>query len=189
MHRTYKELFENAESQELIKKTAWSFFRDLNAIMRKYLLLEFAKITDPAMTRGDENLTIDNIAESIDWPPDIEQKLKDLNDEAKKFRKYVKPARDKLLAHRDKKTILAEKTLGEFPAGEGERFLTNLEEICNIMHEACFNSIFGQMVVSKGGDVLDLKVALAKALVYDRLLSESSAEEAAKLVLYRREAK
>ncbi|MBI3583880.1 MAG: hypothetical protein HY096_08025 [Nitrospinae bacterium] len=188
IHWTYKELFESEEAKRLMEKTAHSFFEDINIIFINYLLLEFAKITDPAKTYGEENFTIDNIIESICWPPEVEQKLKDLNNETEKFRKYIKKARNKLLAHRDKKTILSDKILGEFPEGEEERFLTNLEEICNITHEACFNSIFGKIVPSSDGDVLDLKKALKKALVFKRLHSESnSIEELVKLNKYLQE--
>lgn len=177
VHTTYKELFESEESKRLMEKTARAFFSDLNAIFIEYLLLEFAKITDPAETKGKENFTIDNIIQSIHWPPEVEQKLKDLNDETKKFRVYIIDARNKLLAHRDKETILSDAILGEFPEGEGERFLTILEEICNITHEASFNSIFGEIVVSSHGDAEDLKKALKKSLVFDRLLSESKGIE------------
>lgn len=189
VHRSYKELFESEETQRLMEKTARAFFSDLNAIFIEYLLLEFAKITDPAESYGEENFTINNIIQGIHWPPEDEQKLKDLNDKVEKFRGYIINARNKLLAHSDKKTVLSDKSLGEFPEGEDERFLIILEEICNITHEASFNSIFGEIVVSMDGDVLDLKKALKKALVYDRLHSESNYEESSKLTKYLREVK
>jgi len=65
VHHIYKELFENEEAQILMEKTAHSFFSDLNTILQHYILLEFAKITDPATTMGQENFTIDNLIESI----------------------------------------------------------------------------------------------------------------------------
>lgn len=184
MHWIYKELFESEKTDNLLDKTAQSFFDDLNAILINYLLLEFAKITDPAESNGEENFTIDNIIESVYWPNEVEQKLKVLNEKAKMFRGHIKKARNKLLAHRDKKIILSNKELGGFPEGEDERFLTILEEICNVIHEACFNSSFGTIQVSTIGDVTDLKKALKKALVFDRLFSESKGVEKAKLLQY-----
>jgi hypothetical protein len=65
VHRIYKELFESESSRELMDKTAQSFFNDLNVILINYLLLEFVKVTDPAVSKGEENLTIDNLIESI----------------------------------------------------------------------------------------------------------------------------
>lgn len=188
-HRIYKELFESEETESLLDKTAQSFFDDLNTMLRNYLLLEFVKITDPAESNGEENFTIDNIIESVCWPTEVEQKLKVLNEKAMMFRGYIKKARNKLLAHRDKKNILSNKELGGFPEGEDERFLIILEEICNIIHEACFNSIFGTIQVSMIGDVEDLKKALKKALVFDRLFSESKGAEKVKLFQYLREMK
>lgn len=188
-HRIYKELFESEETESLLDKTAQSFFDDLNTMLRNYLLLEFVKITDPAESKGEENFTIDNIIESVCWPNEVEQKLRVLNEEVKRFRKYNIKPRNKLFAHIDKKAILSEKSFGGFPEGEDERFLTILEEICNIIHEACFNSIFGTIQVSMIGDVEDLKKALKKALVFDRLFSESKGEEKVKLFQYLREMK
>lgn len=189
VHRIYKELFESAETGSLLDKTAQSFFDDLNTILINYLLLEFVKITDPAVSKGEENFTIDNIIESVRWPTGVEEKLKVLNEEAKGFRAHIKKARNKLLAHIDKKTILSDKRLGGFPGGKDERFLTILEEIWNIIHKACFNSIGGTIQVSMIGDVEDLKKALKKALVFDRLFSESKGKEKVKLFQYLHEMK
>ena len=58
-----------------MNKTAPSFFDDLNRILHNYILLEFSKITDPATTGGNENLSVDNLIESIDWPQDLQSKL------------------------------------------------------------------------------------------------------------------
>lgn len=186
-HRIYKELFESEETENLLDKTAQSFFDDLRIILRNYILLEFAKITDPAESRGEENFTIANIIESVCWPKRVEQKLKILNEKANRFRSYIKETRNKLLAHIDKKIFLLKKKLGGFPKGKDEQFLTILEEICNIIHKACFNSIFGSISVSMIGDVEDLRKALKKGLVFDRLFSESKGAEKAKLFQYLRQ--
>jgi len=78
IHHMYKELFENEEAQILMERTANSFFSDLNTILQHYLLLQFAKITDPATTMGQENFTIDNLIQSIDWPQDVHDNLTSL---------------------------------------------------------------------------------------------------------------
>jgi hypothetical protein len=189
VHNIYKELFEDEEARILTERTAPSFFGHLNTVLHYYLLLEFVKITDPATSMGQEqeNFTIDNLIESIVWPKDVSQKLKSLNEKTKTFRKYTKMARDKLLAHMDKKIFLSGKILGEFPEGEDERFLKTLEEICDITHEVCFNRIFGYMSVVEPGDVVSLKRALKNSLAFIRLLSESKGDEKAKLYSYLQE--
>jgi hypothetical protein len=180
----YQVLFENEESQTLMERTAPSFFTDLNTILHNYLLLEFVKITDPAMSGKKENFTVDNLVVSIDWPRDTREKLSLLSDKTKDFRRLVLVARNKLLAHSDKEMFLADRTLGEFPKGEDDVFLNTLQEVCDITHEACFGSIFGQMVLAMPGDVINFKRALENAVAFNELLSESTGQEKTRLFSY-----
>ena len=184
VRRIYAELFEDEQSQVLMEKTASSFFGDLSRIMHGYLLLEFAKITDRAKTSEKENFTIDNLIESIEWPPDIREELKALRDKTMLFRNYILPARHKLLAHTDKETFLADGTLGKFPEGEDEVFLETLQRVCDVTYKACFGEVFGQISLAMQGDVIDFKGALEKAVAFDELLSESSGQEKARLYSY-----
>jgi hypothetical protein len=177
IHHMYKELFEDEDAQILMENTANSFFGDLNTILQHYILLEFAKITDPATTRGHENFTIENLIESIDWPQDVRDTLISLNDKTKKFRGYIIEARNKLLAHMDKEVHLTNKVLGGFPKGEEETFLQTLVEICETTHKACFNSNFGKIVVTEEGDVHDLKKTLKSALAFEKKFYDSTGKE------------
>jgi len=191
IHNIYKQLFEDDEAQKLMERTAKSFFNDLNKILIGYILLEFVKITDPAAItmnkKEQENFTIDNLIETIDWPSDVKQNLQLLRNKTYTFRKHIKEARNKLLAHNDKCVFLTGKILGEFPNGEDEEFLKALEDICNITHNVCFNSIFGDIAVADYSDVRNLKKALKKALVFDKMFSESRGNEKAKLFSYLKE--
>jgi hypothetical protein len=180
----YKELFENEQSQILMEKTASSFFAALNTILQNYLLLEFAKITDPAETYKKENFTVDNLIESINWPQDIRNRLTSLNDKTKEFRTFILAARHKLLAHTDKETVLANESIGGFPQGGDETFLRTLQEVCDITHEACLGSIFGHMSFTAPGDVINLKRVLVNAVAFHELFSDSSGQEMIKLDSY-----
>ncbi len=180
----YEELFEKEGSNTLMEKTASSFFADLNTILQNYLLLEFVKVTDPPKTGKKENLTVDNLVMSIDWPPGIREKLRSLSERTKGFRNHVLGARNKLLAHIDKEAFLAEKRLGAFTEGEDEVFLKALEKICDIAHEACFGRVFGQMVLAEPGDVVNLKRTLANGVAFDQLLAESNGQEKIRLYSY-----
>jgi hypothetical protein len=187
-----KLLFENEETHNLINKTAPSFFYILRNITMDYLLLEFAKITDPAISKAnkeDENFTVENLVTRIYWPKDIEDKLILLNENTKTFRKYIQPARHKMLAHTDKKIFLSGQTLGAFPKEDDEKFLDVLEKICNIAHEACFNTIYGKMYPNPSGDVNNLIRALGNSLAFESLLSESSGKEKIRLYDYVKDAK
>ena len=178
----YRELFETEKSYFLMEKTAPSFFAHLNKILHNYLLLEFAKISDPAKSSGNENFTVDNLLLSIDWPQNMKERLESQNNIIKEFRNYIQGARHKLLAHSDKETFLGQKQLGDFPEGKDEIFLKALEEICNITHEACFGNIYGSMVVSQDGDVISFKKILLNGLAFNKLLEKSDKKQ--KVTMY-----
>jgi hypothetical protein len=183
----FEELFENEDATILRERTAPSFFADLNRILHSYLLLDFVKITDPKTSgrkQEQENFTLDNLIESINWPQDVLERLRSLSGKARAFRRRIRDARNKLLAHADKEIFLTDTTLGEFPEGEDEMFLGTLEEVCNITHEVCFGQIFGQMSVVAPGDVISLKRALANAVAFLEVLSKSKGEERTRLLSY-----
>ena len=184
VRRIFAELFENDESQFLMEKTARSFFVDLGRIMHCYLLLECAKITDPAQTSGKENFTLDNLIESIEWPSDVREELKSLKDKIQPFRNCILNARHKLLAHTDKEIFLTDRTLGEFPEGEDKEFLMSLQRFCDVTHKACFGTIFRQICLNHSGDVIDFKGTLERAVAFKELLSESSGQDKTRLFSY-----
>lgn len=197
VRHTYKVLFEDEQPscQTLMEKTASSFFADLNRILQEYLLLECAKITDPATTGNYENFTVDHLLENICWPndkaiveklislpdndKDIQKELGSLQAITKDFRSLIKPARDKLLAHLDRGAVLSGKPLGVFPEGEDKIFFEALQKICNITHEACFGTICGAMspITVGGGDVIDLRRTLECAVAFKDAVSESSGQD------------
>jgi len=178
VRHVYKVLFEDESCWPLIEKTALGFFVDLNRILQEYLLLECAKITDPATTGNNENFTVDTLIGSICWPNDILRKLTPLRATTWGFRKHIKTARDKLLAHLDRGTILSDKPLGEFPEGEDRAFFEALQKVCDITHEACFGTIFGHMslITVGGGDVISLRRTLECAVAFKQALLESSGQ-------------
>ncbi|NIA08178.1 MAG: hypothetical protein GWP14_11190 [Actinobacteria bacterium] len=170
-----QELFEDNSSPHLLEKTTPGFFGDLNTILINYYLLEIAKLTDPAKSGKDENLTIANLIESIDWPGGCLNKLNKLNTTVLTFRDKIKDARNKRLAHYDKTTVVSEKTLGAFPEGEDKKALEALEQMCNIMYETSFGKTFGAVGLDQG--VRYFKRTLAKAIAFDRIFEESKGKE------------
>jgi hypothetical protein len=157
----YEELFENDEAKLIMGKTAKSFFLDLNDVIVKFLLLEFAKTTDSEWSNTKdgrrENFTVENLINTIDWPYRVKARLDVLKIEAKFFHSLIEKARNKLLAHYDKESFLDDITLGNFTSEQGVKFIETLQEICDITHEVCFGSIVGDVVVSMSGDVQELK--------------------------------
>jgi hypothetical protein len=205
---TFKVLFEDEQPscQTLMKKTAPSFFVDLNRILHEYLLLECVKITDPATDGKNTNFTVNYLVQNICWPSDkailekltslsdghkgIRQELKSLQAIARCFRGDIKRARNKLLAHLDTSAVLSSKPLGEFPEGKDKIFFCALQKLCNITHEACFGTVYGEMstITVGGGDVINLRKALGDAVAFEEALSESSGQGKTHLLLLRQKA-
>lgn len=184
IHRIYEELFADVDSQKMMEKTAPSFFHDLNNVVVDYLLLQFAKITDPAATGCKENLTVDYLVNTIQWTEEWKKQLIPLRDRAMKLRPYLKDGRNRILAHSDLKTTMTGEKLGGFPEGEDKEFLDALENLCNLAYKGCFSSVFGKISVGTAGDVLDFKKVLRKALAFDKALTEHGSDEKAKLLEY-----
>jgi hypothetical protein len=179
----YRELFEAEDAQALTAGTADTFFFDLNNIMADYWLLEVAKLTDPATSNRVtcENFTIANLIDTVEWSQECLQEIARLNDTVLSFRKYIEPARNKLLAHYDKVTVVSGISLGSFPEGEDEKVLEALEQMCSVLHVASFGEIVGDMVPYHLGDVQDLKKALKRAIAFDKLFSNSKGEDLIRL--------
>jgi hypothetical protein len=175
----FKVLFEDEQPscRTLMERTASSFFDDLNRILQEYLLLECAKITDPATNGSNENFTVDYLVQKIDWPnKDILKELKSLQGITEHFRSYIKRPRNRLLAHLDRRAVLSGKAFGAFPEGEDKTFFDALQKICNITHEACVGTIYGDMSPTTGGDVINLRKTLECAVAFKEALSGSSGQ-------------
>ncbi len=158
---------------------------DINKILIKHFILETAKITDPAVTHKKyENFTIANMLETINWPESVARDLNRLNQVVEHFKKNIEGARNKLLAHYDKNTFMSDKVLGTFPEGDDEKFIKALEEMCNVLHQASFDCIFGKISVAMAGDVLDLKKTLKRAVAFEKLFKESKGEDKVRLFKY-----
>jgi hypothetical protein len=183
VHTIYLELFEDEGAEHLLQKTAPSFFVDINKMLVDYFLLSVARILDPPRMGRFENFTVDNFLETIDWPEYARGGLSDLNKTLQAFKAHIAPARNKLIAHLDKKAFIDDHVLGEFPEGQDREVIKALEDMCNVMHKASFGEIFGSISVGVGGDVLDLKKTLQRGLAFERLLREAKGDEKLRLYL------
>ena len=190
VHYIYEQLYGNDIGEKILKGTAPFFFDDLSEILIDYLLLEFSKITDPAITKGESNLTTNYIVEKIDWEKEDREKLSQYNEELKSFTAYFKDARNKLLAHFDLKVSINDniKSLGGFPKGADKEFLHVLWGFCNYASVKKNSQFLGDINLANGDGTLDLIHALRKGLAYDKLFEEGSLEEKIKLFEYKQKA-
>lgn len=138
-----KYLYDENPEQRLLRLPSHSyFFNRLEKILQEYWMLEVVKLHDPAKQFGSINLSIDHVLDHGNWTPEVQSKLKSLKETMKVFVSKIKPARNKLLSHKDKNTILSSKTLGEFDEGEDIAYFEALYEFANEVHIVVVGSLF-----------------------------------------------
>jgi transcriptional regulator with XRE-family HTH domain len=168
----YRSLVEtDRRTFDLCRSIAPLFFEDLNRILIENLFLQFSKITDPAKTGKNANLTTNYILEEIPWPNDLRDKLRPINNRLMNFRKLIELARSKRIAHADLHSqIQHQPTMGQFIDGAEVKFLEDLQMFINISY-GYFNG-GAHHSISPGGttDTHQLFRALGKSVVFDRCL-------------------
>jgi hypothetical protein len=119
------------------KKTANRFFGDLNQILVEHLILQVCRITDPEETSGKKNLTIEFFINNSNFSnTDKElQELQRLAASIHMFREKIVTARNKLISHFDRSSVLAGKTLGGTNQELWDAFWRDLEEFINILYK------------------------------------------------------
>jgi len=173
----YIRLFESGEQRlKLLEEIASTYFTDLHTMYKGYLLTQICKLTDPAQTGGNYNLTTNYIVECIPWPEDVKEKLSFIAKELNRFRNYITPARHKILSHLDLNITTDGTTLGAFPEGEEKKFWVNLQEFVNISYGHLFDGIFPIESTSEG-DVDELIEALKKAIDYDQYFKDKQSDK------------
>ncbi|MCP4614376.1 MAG: hypothetical protein GY845_37310 [Planctomycetes bacterium] len=168
IHRQYCVLTKFFEENPYMLGKASGFFKNMSDSMRLELLLEFAKVTDPAKSLGNDNLSVNHILENIQWPDTVKSKLSDYQQEIQSFRSYIKDARDKILSHIDVQTLLNKTVYAQFPLEEGERFIQNLKAFSTLAYETCFETPWN-IILSFPGDVDDFCKILEEAEMFELL--------------------
>ena len=94
VHFIFCTFFHDVNVRSLMERISPYFFVLLNEILHKHFILEFAKLTDPYKTGKHENLSIDNLIQTVEWPPECRGKINMLNEKIKSFSSHIKPARN-----------------------------------------------------------------------------------------------
>lgn len=164
-YNLYRFLYEGGKKTDaLLARTALAFFHDLNRIIVEYLLLQICKITDPAESRGRQNLTVANLNKNLDSLGLLTQDLIDLEAQLNGYRDLIKLARDKLISHLDWQAVQDGRPLGEHEAVEVRRFFGSLFKYTDLVGEACGAGPSDYSVTPCQGDVVDLLRLLGNAL-------------------------
>lgn len=169
---TYVSLYESGpETDALLRRSAAWFFDDLNIMIINYILLEICKVTDPVMTMGRENLTIPNLwkqMQEFGIISDSDLEIREAHEQVMKYRGLIKNARNRLIGHLDKKTVLGKNGVGGHHPDEVSNFFNNLQVFSDCAGRAIG---VGPLDFSGGspgkGDVLDLLKLLKGGLSHE----------------------
>jgi AbiU2 len=171
----YRILFEGSDlKRELLQAVAHTFFSDLHALLVRHLVLEICKITDPARTMGRENLTIKFLIQHSDFSstPATLDKLERLSGSIHAFRDKIVPARNRLIAHLDRKSVQLGQPLGGAPQDDWLQFWIDLQDFLNIMdkHHVDPNGHFYLNGIAQLSDADMLVKALKESTYFHTLL-------------------
>jgi hypothetical protein len=160
----FEVLYGTEEARTVLRNSAPDFFGELQNVLIHYILLQMCALTDPSTStvRGQklENLTINNLADTIEWTPTTQAVIKSNVARLNEIVEPIREARNKIIAHSDKDTALTDKTHGAFPKGHDALFFDLLAEVVNAMHEELFGGPFDIKVADATGPASDLILRL-----------------------------
>lgn len=162
----YQVLFEGNQARcRLLNEVAQNFFGNLNYILVHYILLSMCKLTDPAHSMKKDNITVKYILKLVGEEDRKKLGLDELSKNIHSIGPYIREARNKVIAHHDKNTLLLQKTVGEIPKSVLDSFWDSLQKFVNKVHEYYCGQIVGDVVNLTGAR--DLVEALKKAVHFD----------------------
>ena len=102
----------------------------LNEMSRQYVLLQIAKLHDPARLGGNENLSIEYFVKQEAWSGEEASIIEGIYVELEKLYKQIEIVRHKILAHNDRSVYAKDLSLGSFPEGQDEDYFRALAKLC-----------------------------------------------------------
>ena len=136
--RHYEILFEEGElRRNLLHRIAPTFFGDLNQVLIEQLVLQICRLTDPEITMGRTNLTIDYVVRNADFsaaPGDL-ARITVLRDSIHQFRSKIVSARNRLIGHLDRDAVMAGMPLGGASGAEWLKFWEDLNEFLHVVYK------------------------------------------------------
>jgi len=131
------------EDRKLIRKFVNQFVGEMQTVLRHYVILRICLLVDKPHwmnANGDkiENLTVDNLIQTLPLPAGLKASLEVNSVELKKTVKPLFKARNRIIAHLDKKNVLANHSLGVMKDGAYELFFDQLEAIINDMYAVMY---------------------------------------------------
>jgi AbiU2 len=162
--------------RELLQSVAPTFFNDINHLLIEHLILQICKITDPEESFGRKNLTVKFLINNADFstaPSELDT-LKQLADSMHTFRAKIVPARNKLIGHLDRHSVL--EALGGAEKSEWNQFWHDLQDFLYIFHKHYVDPRGGFYLngVSYLSDADSLVKALKESTYFHTLLDDKT---------------
>lgn len=169
-YNTYNALYCD-ENKALLTATAPTFFTDIGEILQRDWILQVVKLMDAAVTnvRGEqrENLTIQLVVQQLEREALLTEEIRDKSKAILDYGVLIKPARDRILAHRDRQCHFEGIAMGTTTDEQLYEFIENIQR---------FADLVGLQI---GVGPLDFSSSGSKGDVYDllRCLRESQRVE------------
>ncbi len=156
---TYNALF-FSDSDDLLIKTALTFFNDIAEIMQRDWILQVCKLMDPAVTKRKgtvlENISIELINSQLENEGLMRQEISSISDALLAYGKKIVSARNKRLAHFDREHQISGAILGATTEKELEAFMENIQKYCDAVGRTIGLGPLDFTSSSCPGDVHDL---------------------------------
>lgn len=140
---THKNIFDDLSSllqnekgipaRDFLKTPIGSCFHTISNNLGDNIIMEIAKLHDPARIGNNENLTIDLFIKHVEWSDVEKPRIECLEEQLSKFYGHIKEARNKILAHRAREVFRNQITLGGFAEGADEDYFQSLGELCTMI--------------------------------------------------------
>lgn len=155
-------------------ETGALFFSNLNRILIQFYFIQVARLTDPAGSHGNRNLTIRHLNQQLEYHHRLNQDIENATKRLECYRCKILLARRKRVAHLDLKQSRQLETLGTHAEEQGRQFHVDLQQYCYLVAEALGEDRIDFQYTGGEGDACDVIKALELSLllqdpVYDAL--------------------
>ena len=170
LDRIVDELFLNPAAQDVMERTAPQFLKVMNLVTINSVIGAMCRITEPAKTFGQQNLTVRAIVEETPWTDGRDQEAEQIVERCDCLHQQLKEGRNKHLAHNDLDTILNDRRF-PLPADIAKKVIEQLELLIKLVY-AQHGQAWSRGVLGGRGDVVYFRKALGDSLLYRRALDD-----------------
>ena len=105
----------------------------LNDVSQQYVILQIAKLHDPARQGRNENPSIDFFVQQEFWSDEELPAVEGIAATLDGLYRQIEDLRNKILAHNDRSVFAKGSPLGSFQEGEDEHYFRTLGQLCSMI--------------------------------------------------------